>query len=46
MGVGPAGIVETGDIGHQALLELLDSPVVAAIQFLLFQKKHSITALS
>ena len=27
MGVGSAGVVEAGDIGHQALLELLDGPV-------------------
>ena len=37
MGVGSAGVVEAGDIGHQALLELLDGPVVAPVQFLFFQ---------
>lgn len=37
MGVWSASIVEAGDIGHQALLELLDGPVVAPVQFLLFQ---------
>lgn len=31
MGVGSAGVVEAGDIGHQALLELLDGPVVAPV---------------
>ncbi len=37
MGVGSAGVVEAGDIGHQALLELLDDPVAAPVQFLFFQ---------
>ncbi len=48
MGVGSAGVVEAGDIGDQALLELCDEPVVAPVQSLLFQifEKNSITALS
>ncbi len=37
MGVGSAGVVEAGDIGHQTLLELLNGSVAAPIQFFLLQ---------
>ena len=37
MGAGSADVVEAGDIGHQALLELLNGPIAAPVQLLLFQ---------
>lgn len=37
MGVGSAGVIETGNVGRQALLELLDGLVIAPVQLLLFQ---------
>lgn len=37
MRMGPSGVVEAGNIGYQALLELLYRLVIASVQFFLFQ---------
>ena len=47
-GVRTAGVVKAGDIGEQALLDLLNGLETTPAQLLFFQilKKHSMTALS